>query len=119
MAALCPFTQKACPEHNKEGGCQFWQSSTVESAKSSAVLNGCTFVLGTMLQMHSVNNMSAVVEAVERVESEISASRVETLQAGAKALLAAQLQQGSPQLTVNTVASDASDVEESEEADHA
>ena len=106
MAALCPFTQKECPEHNKDGGCQFWQSSTVESAKSSAVLNGCTFVLGTMLQMHSVNNMSAVVEAVERVESEISASRVETLQAGAKALLAAQLQQGSPQLTISDVASE-------------
>ena len=84
--ANCPFLGAPCPEHNKEGGCALYLSCDTQSKQTSARMEGCALVLSTLMQIHSVNNMAAVADGVDKVQAEISSSRVENLQGNGLAL---------------------------------
>lgn len=84
--AICPFTGDACPEHNKDNGCALYITADAKSTQTSARMEGCTLVLSTLMQVHCVNNMAAVVDGVEKVQAEVSSSRVENLQGNGLAL---------------------------------
>ena len=84
--ANCPFLGAPCPEHNKEGGCALYLSCDTQSNQTSARMEGCALVLSTLMQVHCVNNMAAVADGVEKVQAEVSSSRVENLQGNGLAL---------------------------------
>lgn len=84
--ANCPFTGAPCPEHNKEGGCALYLTCDAQSTQTSARMEGCALVLSTLMQVHSVNNMAAVVDGVGKVQAEVSSARVESLQGNGLAL---------------------------------
>ena len=77
----CPFSGKACPGHNKAGGCQLWMQANTSTNNVTGNLEGCAFVLQPLLQMHLINNTAMTVQA------EISHARVEQIQNVNAALL--------------------------------
>lgn len=83
----CPFSGKACPCHNKAGGCQLWMQANTSTNNVTGNLEGCAFVLQPLLQMHLINNTAMTVQNLSRVEAEISHARVEQIQNANAALL--------------------------------
>lgn len=76
----CPYRNfEECPQHNKKGGCEFWISYSSNSETSNSKLEGCAIVLTPIILVQQINNTGVLASEVNKMSSEISASRVEAI----------------------------------------
>lgn len=78
--AGCPFNNfKECPQHNKNGGCEFWISYITNRKDIDAHMEGCAIILTPMLLIENVNNLQVTATAINGVAAEINKARVENI----------------------------------------
>lgn len=76
----CPYRNfEECPQHNKRGGCEFWLSYHSNSESTDSKLEGCAVVLTPILLVQQINNTGVLANEVNKVGSEISLARVESI----------------------------------------
>ena len=81
--AGCPFRNfQECPQHSKAGGCELWMSYSGSKASLESRMEGCALALAPMLLLENANCLGLVAGEVQKVGSEVSAGRVESIAEG-------------------------------------